>query len=265
MLNVGIVGCGTIGAELAAAIQKRFSKVAKVAFLCDQNPTTLRALAQKLHFYPTILSIASLVRRSDFIIEAASQEAVKDIVPLALKLKKPVMVLSVGGLLKLPKSLWLQAKGRIYVPSGAVSGIDAVLAGNSGTIDRVIITTCKPLKGLVGAPFFKRRRLNPNKITKPTLIFQGSAKTAISLFPQNVNVAATLSLAGIGPERTQVRLITSPTFTRNTHEVVCEGNFGRIRTVTENVPSKNPKTSFLAAYSAIACLRKIFSTLKVGT
>ena len=266
VLRIGIVGCGAIGSKLARTIQNKFSSTAKISYLCDTNLKAICELQRKFKPSPQIVSIDELVRRSDFIIEAASQTAASKIVPLALKLKKQVMVLSIGGLFKIPKQLLLNSKGLLCIPSGAVSGIDALLAAHQGKIKRVVITTQKPLKSLKDAPFFKKSRWDLEKIKKPTLIFSGNARTAISLFPQNINVAATLSFAGIGPERTQVRIMTSPTFTRNTHEIIFEGDFGRIRTITENIPSKsNPKTSKLAIYSAIACLEKILSSFKIGT
>ena len=266
MLKVGMVGCGAIATELARAIRRRFSRIAKVAYLYDQDPKASKRLAKKLNFSPKILSLLDLIRRSDFIIEAASQKAVVEIVPIALKLKKKVMVMSVGGLLKLAPKTYMNSKGLLYVPSGAICGIDGLLAARQGGIKRVTITTRKSLKSLQGAPFFEKYKFDLKKIRKPTLLFEGNAALATRLFPRNVNVAATFSLAGIGPRRTKVRIVASPTYTRNTHEIEGDGSFGRLRTVTENIPSKtNPKTSALAFYSAIACMEKIFSSFKIGT
>ncbi len=266
MLKIGLVGCGAIGSELARAVQARFSKVGRIVYLSDQNQKAARFLAKRFKLSYQILSIPELIRKSDFVIEAASQNAVREIVPLALKLKKQVMILSVGGLLKIPPKIYQQSKGLLYVPSGAIGGMDALLAARIGKIKRVTITTRKPLRSLKDSAFFKKNQRKYNQIRKPTVIFEGNAQTATRLFPQNVNVAATVSLAGIGPYRTKVKMIASPNYTRNTHEIEFEGSFGRIRTVTENIPSKaNPKTSALAFYSAIACFEKIFSSLKLGT
>ena len=266
MLKVGIVGCGAIGSELARLIAKRFSQTAKLAYLCDHNAARIEAVQKNFKFKCQALAVDQLIRKSDFIIEAASQDAAAYIVPKALRLGRSIMVLSVGGLLRISPRVFRNAPGLLYVPSGAVSGIDGLLAAYQNHIKRVTLTTYKPLKSLEEAPFFKKRGFAMKNIRKPTVIFEGNAKTAIRFFPQNINVAATLSLAGIGAEKTRVRIVTSPHFTRNTHEVQVDGDFGSIRTVTENVPSKtNPKTSALAVYSAAACLEKIFSSVKVGT
>lgn len=266
MLKIGLVGCGTIGSELARLIPARFSKHARVAYVCDSNSAALGALRKKIGYSPIALSLNELVRRSDFVIEAASQDAAVQVVSLANRLKKRAMVLSVGGLCRIPSSMLAKLKTYLHVPSGAVAGIDALLAGREGKLRRVTITTRKPLASLLQAPFFKKHPLAAKKIKKPTIIFEGSAKSAVSLFPQNINVAATVALAGVGFDRTKVCLIASPTFKRNTHEIVLEGNFGRIRTLAENVPSEhNPKTSALVIFSALACLAKVFSSVKVGT
>lgn len=266
MLKIGIIGCGTIGTELARRIPARFGSRAKVTYVCDRNPIAVDRLKKKIRASVVSLPLPELIRRSDFIIEAASQEAALAVVPLASRWKKRVMILSVGGLSRFPAAFLQNSKAFLHVPSGAVAGIDGLLAGREGKLRKATITTRKPLASLLGAPFFKQHPNAAKTIRKPTVIFDGSAKKAVSLFPQNINVAATVALAGVGFERTRVRLIASPTFKRNSHEIVLEGNFGRIQTLAENVPSEsNPKTSALVIFSALACLNKIFSSFKVGT
>jgi aspartate dehydrogenase len=133
-------------------------------------------------------------------------------------------------------------------------------------IERVMIRTIKPPKSLEGAPFFKKRHIELSKIRKPTIIYEGSAEEAARLFPSNINVAASLSLAGIGPRRTKVQIIADPNIKCNVHEITAEGRFGVLKTRAENVPSPdNPKTSYLAALSAIATLKKITEPIQVGT
>ena len=266
MLKVGIVGCGTIGAELARAIQARFRKNARLIYLCDTNLRTARKLKRNLKFPCRIVSLTELVKKSDLIIEAASQKAAFQIIPPAIQFHKKVLVMSVGALLHIPNVLTKIKKGVLYVPSGAIAGIDALLASRLGKIKQVTITTHKPLRSLKDVSYFQKSKWAKRSIRKPVTIFEGNALQATKLFPQNINVAATLSLAGIGPRKTKVRMITSPTYHQNSHEVEFEGSFGRVKTITRNNPSRqNPKTSALAIYSAIACLEKIFSPVKIGT
>ncbi len=266
MLKVGLIGCGAIGTEIGCALQTKFKHAAKLTYICDRNPAAVQRFQKKLKHRYQLLSISEIIRKSDFVIEAASQHAVKQIVPLALKNGKRILVLSVGGLLHVPQVFKSKSLGFLHVPSGAVGGIDALLAARQGKIKRVTITTKKPLKSLAGAPFWEKSAWQNKKITKPVTIFEGPAIEAIHLFPQNINVAATLSLAGIGPRKTKVKIMTSPDYKRNIHDIMIEGDFGRIEAVSENLPSKhNPKTSYLAILSAIATLEKIFANIKIGT
>ena len=128
------------------------------------------------------------------------------------------------------------------------------------------LTTRKPLAGLEGAPYFRQKKIRLAGIKAPRLVFEGNALQAVRAFPKNVNVAATLALAGLGAKKTEVRIFTSPTYRRNQHEVEIEGDFGRIQTKVENLPAReNPKTSFLAVLSARATLKKILSRVYIGT
>ena len=269
MIQIGILGCGTIGSALAKSVVNKFSGKARLKFVSDRHPEQISKLRKKLSpLHLEAVSISQLVRKSDFIIEAGSVKAAQEIVPLVLKAGKQILVLSVGGILGIKNfsKLLCKTNGRVYIPSGAIAGIDGVLASKNGGIKSVRITTRKPLKGLQQAPFFIKNGFNAEKIKKPTLIFKGNAAEAIENFPENVNVAATLSLAGIGPQKTQVRIFTSPTYRYNMHEVEIESGYGKIVTQVTNLPSKeNPKTSALAIGSALAALEKIFSSQKIGT
>ncbi|MEM3464355.1 MAG: aspartate dehydrogenase, partial [Candidatus Bathyarchaeia archaeon] len=152
---------------------------------------------------------------------------------------------------------------KVYIPSGAVAGLDGLKASAIGKIESVTLTTRKPVEGLMDNPYFMEK--TGGKVEKPTLVYEGPAREACRLFPANVNVAATLSLAGIGAEKTVVRVVADPTISRNIHEIEVKGDFGELRVHVENVPSaENPKTSFLAALSAIATLKRLTEPIVVG-
>ena len=269
MIQIGIIGCGTIGSAMARAIEQKFSRFASLTYVSEINPAQIQKLRHKLRSSQfRVVSIAKLIKRSDLVIEAASVQAASEAIPRALKAGKRILILSVGGLLKVKnlKKLTARSKGYILIPSGGIAGIDAVLAAKAGQIRSVRITTRKPLRSVQNAPYFLKNGARFRKIKKPTLIFEGNASEAIKNFPENVNVAVTLSLAGIGPEKTRVRLFASPTYRYNIHEIELEGKFGRMVSRVMNLPSKeNPKTSALAVGSALATLKKIFSQIKIGT
>lgn len=267
-IRVGIVGCGAIGTYLAQTIVRRFHSFAALEALTDLHPDRARALAGKIKAKIEVLSQEALVRRSDLIIEAASAKAVGPLVRMVTRYGKPVLVMSVGGLIADPGLLKLiqSADSRIFLPSGALAGIDGLLAAKMGGIRRVALVTRKPPMAFAGVEFLKKKNIAVEKIKKETLLFSGSANQAVKAFPQNINVAAILSLAGVGPQKTRVRIYAVPSLKRNIHRVEIEGDFGRMVTETENVPAPgNSKTSYLAALSSAAMLKKIFGTLQIGT
>lgn len=267
-LKVGIIGLGAIGYRLVAILTRQFSGVCRVAYLCDLHEERIKTVRQKWTPRAEALSWPELVKKSDLIIEAASQEIALPVAQAALKKNKQVLILSVGGLLPWNglSVITKKTRGKLWIPSGALAGVDAILAARQGEIRQVMLTTRKPVAGLQDAPYFLKKNFKLSKIKKPTLVFKGNAAEAIRAFPRNVNVAATLALAGLGAQRTRVRIYTSPTYHRNQHEVEVEGDFGRIRTEVENVPSPaNPRTSKLAVLSTVATLKKIFGRVSVGT
>jgi len=155
---------------------------------------------------------------------------------------------------------------KVYVPSGAIVGLDNIKAAAVRPIKEVTLTTRKPPQSFEGAPLIREKQIDLSSLEKPLLLFEGPAREAVKIFPKNVNVSASLSLAGIGPDRTKVRIIADPQAKSITHEIHVKGEFGEIRTQTFNKPfPANPKTSYIAALSAIATLRKICGSIIIGT
>jgi aspartate dehydrogenase len=235
--------------------------------IADQDQSKAQKFADRLKKPPPVVSVPQLARMADLVVEAASPAAVADILPEVIARGKDVLVLSIGGLIE--NEAWLdQARksgSTIYCPSGAIAGLDAVKAGAIGQIRDVLITSRKSPQGLEGAPYLKEHAIDLDGLDSPRIVFDGTAREACRGFPQNVNVSAALSLAGIGADRTRVRIVVDPDLERNVHEIEVRGDFGRIHAVTENTPSENPKTSLLAALSAVALLKSITGSLRVGT
>ncbi|MDI6730658.1 MAG: aspartate dehydrogenase [Candidatus Altarchaeum sp.] len=260
MLNLGIIGCGNIGRTIIRAIDE--GKIGyKVIGVFDVNKDGYNILPdeikKQIKFFDNFEEFINT--DANLILEAASQQAVKAYAVHVLKHDKNLMLMSVGALVD--KNLFENIKEiartknlKIYIPSGAVVGIDGVKEALLGGIESVTLTTRKNPKGL-------RITTDEEKI-----LFDGNASDAVGKFPKNINVAATLSLAGIGFEKTKVRIIADPNIRENIHEIRVKGNFGEILTVAKNLPSPdNPKTSYLASLAAIACLKKITSEIEIGT
>lgn len=267
MRKVGIVGLGAIGKVICRALDEGQVAMELVA-VAELDREKASAFVRTLKRPPAMVGLDELVERSDLVIEAAGQEALREIAPKALGKGKDLMVLSVGGLLG--QEAWFrlaEEKGcHIYVPSGAIAGLDGVKAACQGSVRSVTLVTRKPPQALAEAPFVLERGINLSALQEETVLFEGSAREACAAFPVNVNVAAALSLAGIGPEKTRVKIVAVPGSQRNVHQIEVEGEFGRLTVEVENVPSEaNPRTSKLAYLSAIATLQGIVSAMSVGT
>ena len=268
-MKVGLIGAGFIGTTLAKVMEKM--KEIEVIYLIDNSPAQARALADALSKVTAVENLETVLPKVDLVIEAASQEAVKKYAVKVLNAGKDLMVLSVGAFGD--ENLWKRVQNsakkhnsRVYIPSGAVCGIDGLKSAGIAQIQCVIIETTKPPKALQGAPYISKHKIDLTKITKPTVIFEGTAREAVSHFPKNINVAAVVSLAGIGFDKTRVKLVADPNATRNTHNIHVKGRFGEFNCRIDNMPSMtNPKTSYLAALSAIATLKKIVHGVWLGT
>ena len=204
-------------------------------------------------------------------VEAASQDAVRSDAVSILQNKKDMMIMSAGALLdesvfEVISDACRDFGKTVYLPSGAIAGLDALKAVKD-ELEFVLLVTTKNPNSLKGAPFFDNSVINPENISKPTILFAGAAKEAVSLFPKNVNVSALLSLVGLGGNNTNVRVVADPSTNKNTHEIDANGKFGNLKITVENVPdSTNPKTSRLATLSAIELLRQICTKeVQIGT
>jgi aspartate dehydrogenase len=267
VMRVGIVGLGTIGRAMCQAIDRGEVGV-ELAAVTGRRPERAQAFLERLRHPPPLKDLQGLIECSDVVVEAATQEALELIAPATLQRGRDLMILSVGGLLD--HEDWLatarQTGSRIYVPSGAIVGLDGVKGAAVGEITSITMTTRKPPKGLAGAPYVVAHEIDLEALTEETVIFEGSAHEACRGFPANVNISAALSLAGIGPERTRIRIIAVPGGTRNVHDVEVRGEFGVFSIHLENVPSEtNPRTGKLSYLSALAMLRELANPLKVGT
>lgn len=270
MVRVGVVGCGAIGSFICRALDTEISG-AQLLAVHDHHSELADSLCKTLSCKPSSMKIREMVKHVDLLVEAASPEAVPQVAIPALENGCDVMIMSVGALvdselLKKLVSLADTHNCRIYLPSGAVTGIDGIKSASSANIFSVTLTTTKPPRGLAGAPYVVEHTIDLNDFRDPTVIFEGTAKEAVKAFPANVNVAATISLAGIGVDKTRVIIKVDPTIERNRHEIRVEGDFGTFTTLVENIPSpENPKTSYLAPLSAVSTLKKIASPLQIGT
>lgn len=274
-INIGLIGCGTIGSTLATAIKEGKAGNIKLIAICDVEYKRVEQLNWKLGYQDIFLTTNpnDIVEHKnlDLIIEAASQEVVRNYAEEILNNHKNLMIMSVGAMAneKFCQDLIDVAKKKdvkIYVPSGAICGLDGIKSANVEKLRKVEIITIKNPRSLEGAPYLIDNKIDITNITKSTTIYKGSAKNAAKGFPKNVNVAVALSLAGIGVDRTIVKIIADPNVTRTSHVIRATGDFGELTTNVNNfIHPENPKTSYLAALSAISTLEKLTNPIQVGT
>jgi len=254
-MNLGIIGCGAIGTDVALAAEKM--KEIKKIFLFDIKPDVSSKLNKKLKT-AEIREVQDFIDEVDVVFEAASQKAVNDYAKIVLKNGKDLVIMSVGSLFDKKfrnriEEIAREKNCKIYLPSGAVCGIDGVLSASIDTINEVTLVTTKPPNSL------------GKKIDKRVVLFDGTARNAVKKFPQNINVAASLSIAGVGFDKTKVRIVADPVVTRISHRILAHGKFGRLRAEVTNMPNpNNPKSSYMASLSAIATLNRIVNPIQIG-
>ena len=268
MVRVGLVGCGTIGSQLALALQRHYPNAARITALHDVDRARALSLSVRLTPKPLLVSLPVLIRTSQLVLEAASADVAGRVVCAALRANRDVFVMSVGGLLRDRRwqRLARRSSGKVHVPSGALAGLDGVKALAVGRIQHLSLTTRKPPRALAEAPFVRAKRLRLTRLTRPRLLLEGSARRIVEAFPQNTNVAAALTLAaGESGAKARIRVIADPTIRSNVHELDIQGDCGRIQCRVESRPSANPKTSELAVRSAVATLGRLFDSVLIGT
>ena len=249
--TIGLIGFGAIGQEVAAR-------------LTDGGFGPIRLMVHSLDFPPAapalpltrVSSIEEMIgARPDLVIEAAGHGAVEALVPQVLRAGIPVLVASIGSLAdeELHRSLCEAAAASgapLLLPSGAIGGIDYVEAVRLAAPLSVRYTSRKP--PAAWRDELRERGVSEGGLNGEFVLFEGSAREAARLFPKNLNVAATLALAGTGMDATRVRVVADPRAAGNTHEIEVESAAGRARMVFENTPSQsNPKTSALTALSIL--------------
>ena len=254
-MNLGIIGCGAIGTDVANAADK-MKEIQKI-YLFDTNMTAAETLCKKIS-KGEISTVEDFLKQVDVIFEGASQQAVRKYAELILNAGKNLILMSVGSLFddifrKKLEKIARKKNCKVYIPSGAVFGIDGLSSASIGGLDGVTLVTTKPSSSL------------EKSYDKRTVLFEGNAREAVKKFPKNINVAASVSLAGVGFNNTKVEIVADPVVTRINHKILAHGKFGRLRAEVENMPNpNNPMSSYMASLSAIATLKRIVSPIQIG-
>jgi aspartate dehydrogenase len=265
MKSIGVVGCGVICRALLRAVENGKLRVRLVG-VTSRTEKKAREFLSTFAGPPAYLSLAELIAAADLVVEAAGGKVVPELAEKVFAAGKDLMVISVGALLDHPEIIEKsrQTGCRLYLPSGAIAGLDGIKSAAVGEIAHVTHTTRKPPEGLEGAPYLVEHAISLAGLREEKEVFSGSAREACRGFPANVNVTAAVSLAGIGPDQTRVRIFAVPGLARNCHDIEVEGEFGRLHVHIENIPSENPKTGKLTALSIIRAVQDAVDPVRIG-
>jgi aspartate dehydrogenase len=268
-MRIGVVGCGAIGSRIAKSVQKDLKKYCELSGIYDIDEDKSFNLVKELGVMDCLkTSLEDLIKDCDLIVESVNAKDTRHIVKSALRAKKNVLAMSVGKLLNAHDLFNLAKKNHCHIllPSGAIAGVDAIKAASLANIDHITLTTRKPPSGFRNNPYFAKKKIDISRIKKETVLFDGDVDTAVELFPQNINVAATVSLACQSKSKMRIRIMTSPHYKRNSHEIEMSGEFGSMITKTDNVVCPdNPKTSYLAVLSGLQTLKQFCTGILIGT
>ena len=266
--TVAVGGLGTVGLEVARRIDRGDIDGLILSAASARDRARARYRIRGFRAPVDVVAAGDLAGRADIVVESAPAAVFREIAEPVVRAGKILVALSAGALLDHADLVeTARATGaRIVVPSGAVMGLDAVRGAAENGIASVTMITRKPPGGLAGAPHLVEHGIGVEGLEAPLKVFEGSARDGARGFPANVNVAAALGLAGVGPERTRLEIWADPGVTRNTHEIRLEAETVRFHLRIENVPSEeNPRTGRSVAPSVVAALRRFVAPLIVGT
>lgn len=266
-IRLAVAGLGAIGFSVVEAVHTGRLPGFEVTAVSARDHEAARTRLAAIGCDVPVMSAGELERYADIVVECAPAALFDEIVRPFVTAGKTAVVLSVGAILTNEDLVDVAARsgGQIIVPSGALLALDAVTAAAEGTIHSVRMTTRKPVKGLLGAPYLAENGIEIAATEVPVRVFSGTARQAAKGFPANLNVGAGLALAGVGPDETMIDIWADPALTRNTHSIEVESDSARFSMTIENIPSENPKTGRITALSVLATLRKMTAPLRIGT
>lgn len=268
MLTVGIAGLGAIGMRVARGLDAGEIEGMRLAAVSAGDLERARGRVADFTSPPEVVPATELAAHADIVIECAPKPIFRELAESVLKAGRIFMPLSCGQMLEHMDLVDLARAngGRVLIPTGAIIGLDLIRAMAVGEIHSVTLETRKPPNGLAGAPHLVENAISVDGLTEPKLVFNGTARQAAIGFPANVNVAAALSLAGVGPERTMVEVWADPTIDRNMQTVRVASDSGEAEMGVRNIPSaENPRTGKITALSVVACLQRMTAPLVAGT
>lgn len=270
--RVGLIGAGTIGGFVLDNVMAGKVDNAEIVVVCGRSEHSKGRDKVAEYGLPWITDAEELFNYDlDAVVEVASQEALEAIGEKILRAGIDLVPLSLGAFVDgnlLERLIAAATEGGsiLHVASGGIGSLDALQAAVIFGVDKVTMTTRKPPEAWKNIPYVDAMKLDLDNMKEPYLLYEGPARDCVKIFPQNINIAAALSMAGIGFEKTIIRIFADPNVEYNTHEIYVEGKAGKYRITFENVPvASNPKTTYQACLSILASLKKLRNPFHMGT
>ena len=262
-LQIALIGYGAISQTLFDLFREKKPPIDIVGVLVrpGRAKETQKKVGRKVAVVESLKELLKL--KPDVVVEAASQEAVRDWGETILKKGIDFMVIATGAygdpkLFRRHVKAAEKSGARLRLPSGAIAGLDGLLAMRLVTLERVKYVSIKPPHAWTGTP--AETEFDLPAIKTPTVIFRGKAADAGRLYPKNANLAVTVALCGAGLDRTEIELVADPTLPPGTNasrlEVVSDSGELKMERLGKAMPD-NPKTGVLTAMTMADDLLKI--------
>ncbi len=267
-MRITVFGCGSIGSKLAKAADQMDE--VKRLYLIDDDKAKAEALMKELKKAVVVNSVEEELYHCDLVIEAATQDVAKDILIKTASRGVDIMLTSVGALVddEFRNMVFEKAKNceaKIFIPTGALCGIDGLRAASNDYLSKVEIVVTAGIETLGEVKYFKEQGVDVTKLNQKVTLYSGPAREAVKLFPRNVNMAATVSILGVGFDKTIVSIVFDPDAKTNRYDLIVEGNFGKSVCTTSNVYIENsPYNSTLSSLATISALKRIIRNEWVG-
>lgn len=270
-LRVAILGCGTIGQFVLDYLADGKLPECEPVAVYLRSPESKGRRHLESRKIPWVTELGKLLEFvPDVVVEATTHEAVESMGPKILSSGVDFIPLSLGAFVdpNLMEAMVQAARkggSRIHIPSGGIGALDALQTALLGGVNKVTMTTRKHSTTWKGIPAVDEMGLDLDNLTEPVLLFEGPARECMKKYPQSINIGAALSIAGIGFDKTVIRIYADPHVKYNTHEIHWEGSTGGVTVIFENTPvPTNPKTSYQACFSPLFILKNMTGSIIIG-
>jgi aspartate dehydrogenase len=263
-MRLGMIGYGAIGREVVAASRRGdLGPQVELAAVLVRRP---RSADDGL--LVTNEAGRFLEQSLDVVLECAGHQAVRAHGARCLEAGADLVLTSVGALVDdaLRASLEGAAAAnarRLILASAGIGALDILAGAAVGGLESVAMTVRKDPSAWYGTE--AESLCDLAHLRAPFVVYDGPVREGARRYPQNVNIAAAVALAGIGLDRTRLTIVADPTIRTHVVEIEAAGAFGSFRFLEDVTPSAdNPKTGKLVAMAVVKTIRQLAAPVVIG-